>query len=129
MLEKLETQQLTTIAVNGSEIQWVKKGKECLVNGELFDVKNMQFSNDQIILNGLFDEVEKRIKKSIEENTKNEQQSKKAQQLIQLFSIVVTEAETGKLILCFEGIKKTPFINTIYNSHFPDYTTPPPKIC
>lgn len=130
MLEELETQQLTTITVHASEIQWVKQGKECLLHGELFDVKNIHVSNDQVTLTGLFDEAEKRIKKSIEESAKNEQQSNKAQQLIKLFSIAVTYTETEKLTAFFAGKKITTlFVNTIYTSHFPDCSAPPPKIC
>lgn len=129
MLEELETQQLTTITVQANEIQWVKEGKECLLQGELFDVKNMHVSNDQIILKGLFDEAEKKIKKSIEDNAKNEHQSNKAQQLVKLFSIAVTYTETENPTPYFNVRKqKTFFINKIYSTPFPDYTTPPPKI-
>ena len=130
MLEELESQQLTSITVKANEIEWVKEGKECILYGELFDVKNMYVSNDQVVLNGLFDKEEKKIKKSLEDNTKNEQHSNKAQQLIKLFSIAVTYTETEKLTPYFAGKKiTTHFVNTIYTSHFPDYTTPPPKIC
>jgi ribosomal protein S20 len=130
MLEELETQQLTTITVQANEIQWVKEGKECILKGELFDVKNMIVSNDKIILKGLFDDEEKRIKKSIDDNAKNEQQSNKLQQLVKLFSIAVTNTETEKLTPFFVGMKKTtPFINTFYTTPFPDYSSPPPKIC
>lgn len=130
MLEKLETQQLTTITLKANEIQWVKKGKECMIHGELFDVKSISVTGDQIILKGLFDDAEKKIKKSIEDNAKNEQQSNKAQQFIKLFSVAVTYPETEKLIPYFNVSKqKTLFINIIYTTPFPDYTTPPPKTC
>jgi len=130
MLEELETQQLTSITVKANEIQWVKEGKECMLDSELFDVKNMSVSNDLVVLNGLFDKAEKKIKKSLEDNTKNEQHNNKAQQLIKLFSIAVTNSETEKLTPYFACEKLTThFVHTIYTSHFPDYTTPPPKIC
>jgi hypothetical protein len=130
MLEELETQQLTCINVKANEIQWVKEGKECMLQSELFDIKSIRVKGDQIILQGLFDNVEKKIKKSIEDNSKNEQNSNKAQQLVKLFSLTVTNTETEKLTHFIVGLKHIAlFINTIYTTPFPDYTTPPPKIC
>jgi hypothetical protein len=63
MLEKLEHASLHSISINKEDIVWVKKNKEVLIDGELFDVKSYSFVNDKIILTGLFDKEEDTLKK------------------------------------------------------------------
>ena len=63
MLEKLEHASLQQISINKADIVWVKKNKEVLINGELFDIKYYSFVNDKIILVGLFDKDEDALKK------------------------------------------------------------------
>lgn len=56
--EKLETEQLQTIIVTAENIHWVKKGKEVLVAGKLFDIKYFEKKNGRLILTGFFDKEE-----------------------------------------------------------------------
>jgi hypothetical protein len=56
--ERLETEQLQTITVAAENIQWVKKGKEILVTGKLFDIKHFEKKNGKLILTGFFDKEE-----------------------------------------------------------------------
>ncbi|MBL0181475.1 MAG: hypothetical protein IPP96_03905 [Chitinophagaceae bacterium] len=56
--ERLETEQLQTITVAAENIRWVKKGKEILVAGKLFDIKHFEKKNSQVTLTGFFDKEE-----------------------------------------------------------------------
>lgn len=55
MEEKLETASLQSITVNVSSVRWLKKNKEVLINGKMFDVRSYAITGNQIILKGLFD--------------------------------------------------------------------------
>ncbi|MEO7766905.1 MAG: hypothetical protein ABIS01_05740 [Ferruginibacter sp.] len=65
MEERLEQSSLETILIDSDELFWIKKGKEVLVKGKLFDVKSISFSKDKIQLWGLFDTTEDEISKKI----------------------------------------------------------------
>lgn len=56
--ERLETEQLQTITIATEDIHWVKKGKEILVAGKLFDIKHFEKKNSKVILTGFFDKEE-----------------------------------------------------------------------
>jgi hypothetical protein len=58
MEERLENASLQTIVADQAAVQWIKKGKEVIIEGKLFDVKSFRYSGKQIILTGLFDEDE-----------------------------------------------------------------------
>ncbi len=65
MEEKLEACSLTTITLLKKNIQWVEQGKELIVQGELFDVKEVTQKNDSLVISGLFDSAEKEIKQKL----------------------------------------------------------------
>jgi len=56
--ERLETEQLQTITIAAENIHWVKKGKEILVAGKLFDIKHFEKKNSKVIITGFFDKEE-----------------------------------------------------------------------
>lgn len=56
--ERLETEQLQTISIAAENIRWVKKGKEILVDGKLFDIKHLEKKNNKMIFTGFFDNEE-----------------------------------------------------------------------
>jgi len=130
MHEALEKQELVQIKVKTYDIGWVKNKKECVIHGEMFDVKKLEVINDETILTGLFDQKEKQIKKSLEDYAKNQQQSNKMQQWVKLFTILFSNTDIVKTPapLYAEVNLHYTFINSIYSSPFLGYTTPPPKI-
>jgi hypothetical protein len=67
MEEKLENVSLQTIALPATNLQWIKEGKEILIKGKLFDVKSITFSNENILLTGIYDQEEDVIKQKIAE--------------------------------------------------------------
>ncbi len=56
--ERLETEQLQTIILAAENIHWVKKGKEILVTGKLFDVKHFEKKDSKMVFTGFFDKEE-----------------------------------------------------------------------
>lgn len=58
MKEELEKQLLHTITVSNEDIHWVKKGKELLINGRMFDVKNAEQKTGSTTFKGLYDDEE-----------------------------------------------------------------------
>jgi hypothetical protein len=65
MEESLEHTSLQTIIVDQADFQWIKKDKEIIVDGRLFDVKSYIISGGQIEFTGLFDEDEDKLKKRL----------------------------------------------------------------
>ncbi len=129
MLEELEKKQLLTITVPASNIIWVEKGKECLIDGEMFDVKEIQTTNGIATLKGLFDEKEKQLKKQIEDFAKKEQQSKKTFQFVKLFSSVNDHSQFAEIPEAAYTITSKPvgFYDQFHSSPPLTISTPPPK--
>ena len=63
--EKLESEQLTTIRVAISNLQWHEEGKELIFNNQLFDVESFEIVNDTMVIRGLTDIRETAIKDAV----------------------------------------------------------------
>lgn len=130
MIEALEIEELVDVRIKTADIVWIKNKKECWINGEMFDVKQMKVINDETLLTGLYDKKEKEIKRSLEDLAKSQRQSGKLQQLVKLFSVMIANSETGKLpALSFINLNnRNQFRNSIYTTPCLSYTAPPPQI-
>ncbi len=129
MMEALETEELVEVRIKTSSIQWIKEKKECWINGEMFDVKQIKLVNDETLLTGLYDRQEKEIKKNLDDLAKKQQQSDKLQQFVKLFSVMIANSETGNLpALSFMNINnRNHFRNSIYTTPCLSCTAPPPR--
>ncbi|MEI8060033.1 MAG: hypothetical protein WCG67_07745 [Ferruginibacter sp.] len=61
MKEKLEQATLQSISVPLTALNWFKKDKEAIINGKLFDVKEISISGNTVTLKGLFDNDEDQL--------------------------------------------------------------------
>jgi hypothetical protein len=61
MQERLETASLKTYTIAKSDVKWIKKGREVLIDGKLFDLKSIKSINDTYEITGLFDDDEDEI--------------------------------------------------------------------
>lgn len=61
MTERLEREELITLSLEPSTINWEKPGKEIWIGGALFDIKQSRSENGKLIVDGLFDHKEKAI--------------------------------------------------------------------
>lgn len=58
MEERLETASLQTVTIKINELQWLKKNKEAVIEGRLFDVRSSTTNGNTITLTGLYDKDE-----------------------------------------------------------------------
>jgi hypothetical protein len=58
MLEKLESEHLTTLVLKKNMAKWNANQNEININGQLFDVKKIEFTSDSIFITGLYDKEE-----------------------------------------------------------------------
>jgi hypothetical protein len=65
MEEKLERSFLQTITVSKADFKWIKKNKEIIIEGKLFDVKEYSIKSDSVIFSGLYDEAESQLEKDM----------------------------------------------------------------
>ena len=73
MMERLEQEMLHTITLAEKDIQWVKEGKEILISGRMFDIKNIQYNADKTIMfTGLFDDDETALVKAVRTSQEND---------------------------------------------------------
>ncbi len=133
MLEKLESKCLKTIAVKKAAVKWVKKDKEILVDGKLFDVKTWYAKEDTIIFLGLFDDEENKLKKEFAgllEHTK-EKSSPLNQLLEKYFSVTAVAKINVELNIPHPGkykLKNYCIANEVAVSQSKAVITPPPNI-
>lgn len=73
--ERLEREGLQTITVPAEKINWIKAGKEVLVDGKLFDVKHFKKHSNQITLTGFFDKEEDSLFDQINQMAKDNNRS------------------------------------------------------
>jgi hypothetical protein len=106
MIEKIEHSPLQSISLHYSDSIWIKKNKEVLVNGKLFDVKSYTFVNDNIILVGLYDNEEDALK----DEYRILLQAKKNKSIL-LDELIL------KLIFTYAIIENKPTKNLLANSH------------
>jgi hypothetical protein len=87
MLEKLENASLQTFTIDQQDIEWIKKDKEIMIDGKLFDLKFSHKINHKIIITGLFDTKEDELKREYNKliNPKNNQSAPLNQLVLKLF--------------------------------------------
>jgi hypothetical protein len=105
MEEKLEHAKLTTVELR--TIQWVRVDEELIVNGKMFDVKEIKFSDGKYIITGLYDEDEHAIKKFMNDVTSKSGDSKTKLAFVKLFSGWYVQTNYN-----------APYIETISRSEF-----------
>lgn len=130
MLEAFEEKELIAISVDANEVQWIHKGKECIINGEMFDVKETKEKNNQLLLTGLFDKKEKEIKARIAKQAKEEKRNERAGRWLKLFqinSIVSTASLCIEPIPCISANRSNKYQLSLYTSPFTGVVIPPPK--
>ena len=77
MMEKMENASLHSISIPIAEVNWIKKNKEVMIDGKLFDVKSWEIIDNQVKFYGLFDEEETKLEKDFSSamHPNNDQQS------------------------------------------------------
>lgn len=83
MEEAMERTHLQVLTIAADQLNWVREGKEILIEGRMFDVHTIRQAADKVIISGLFDDKEKWIKEKlfVLRNTEN-QESRSEQQIV-----------------------------------------------
>ena len=129
MEERLEKEKLITLTISINNLIWHKKGKEIIVDKQMFDVKSIQYNADgSVTVAGLFDHEEKALHKKLADliNNKKERNSSFAKYFsLQLFTPVKLRFDS----LLFQIVKNysLPLHNDLIQ-RTKDVNTPPPKI-
>jgi hypothetical protein len=132
MQEQLENASLQTITLNQVDVTWFKKNKEVIVNGKLFDVKSYSIAGSKIILTGLFDEAENKLKKefaNLIHQKKND--SAPLQQLILkfIFTALINQSRQTEVLTCNQNTKTVyPFHNEVAVYQSVPVSSPPPNV-
>lgn len=131
MEQKLERQNLHTVTIAKQSLRWVKKEKELLVNGQMFDVKKIEYNNEgDIILTGLFDKKETKILKQIEKDQQDKSNSN-SQLITRFFHFFqITTHHVAEIIIPSRKIVNSyslVFDNKLA-TQFLDIITPPPQL-
>lgn len=122
---------LHTVTLAKAELRWVKPGKEILLEGEMFDIKNItEQGNGLVVVTGLYDFEETLLvgqmqKKQQDDNTKGNKQLGQAFQLIQAMpEDLLGEGFPSQLISCNGACLKDDDLS----SPFKNILTPPPQV-
>ena len=94
MKESLEHQLLQTITLSENEINWVKPGKEILVDGKMFDIKSHVIVNSRHKFTGLFDHEETALLSHLKKNTR------KSNAPVAKLTLSFTANTTGSSCIC-----------------------------
>lgn len=131
MFEALEQEELQTLVIPLAQIEWFEKGKELLISGELFDIKEYHVEGGNIVAKGLFDKKETALQASLEKSMKEDgNEAKTSKIIIKLISqtifddngLVTTEKTSINIIK-----KKFPVhLYDLTNSDI-SFPYPPPK--
>lgn len=65
MEEAMERTHLQVLQIKSDELHWVRDGKEILVGDRMFDVHTFSQSGNSVIITGLFDDQETKIKEQL----------------------------------------------------------------
>ncbi len=133
MLEMLENASLQTITINKTDIVWVKKNKEILIEGKLFDIKSYSILNDKVIFIGLFDKDEDAIKKNYADKIlsgKNESLPTNELILKCMFCCAINNFSMGDGMFVFTGLftKNYFFFSQKIIFQYLSVSIPPPNV-
>lgn len=131
MMEKLETTSLHTITVRLADINWTKKNKEVIINGELFDVKYSQIIGDKVKLTGLFDKEENKLEREFANtmDSNNDQQTPFNQLKLKfIFNFIFTLTQPDDALSVCQSTTSYPIFTEAPVIHVAPVNTPPPNL-
>lgn len=85
MEERMEEEYLQTIVLQPEDFIWVKQGKEIKIGHRLFDVKTIQYKNNQVVFTGLFDTDEDLLHDALAKYLQKQQNKQGSSQLTLAF--------------------------------------------
>lgn len=131
MKQLLETKMLQVVVVAENNIHWVKKGKEILINGRMFDVKSIyKGSHGKIVFSGLYDDDETLLVNEVQKKQQhaNNTGSKLLSQLFQLLQVIPGNQSEEFSKLSIPSNNNFPKFEQRLSTQCIAILTPPPQI-
>lgn len=130
MKEELEeSMYMHTVVLTNSDIIWVEKNKEILVNGTMFDIKTMESLGGYTKFTGLYDHEETALKKQLQRGWQNQNESsnKVLGNFLQLFQqVILADNEEDENVFLSSPIKYRQ-VKTTLPDRYTSILTPPPR--
>ncbi|MBK8611457.1 MAG: hypothetical protein IPL84_16350 [Chitinophagaceae bacterium] len=121
-----------TVSVPVNNIEWVKKGKEVIINGKYFDVSSYTTVGDQVLLTGYFDQKEDKIVSHIKKvfHQSGQSESPYTQSAVKYIFLLVYTTHTEAAFTVAQRLINTKFYS--YCEKIPEapYSSfsPPPEL-
>jgi hypothetical protein len=131
MKHRLESKMLHTVTLAEQNVQWIKEGKEILINGKMFDVKKFeQIDNGKIIFTGLYDEEETLLVNQVKKNQQNDNNTggRLLAQFFQLLQITYDNTSIETFTFSFSSNNYFPGNEHRPTSQLITILTPPPQV-
>lgn len=131
MKEKLEQTSLQRITVPLTELTWTKQDKEAIINGKLFDVKEISISGNTITLKGLFDDAEDHLLAKMKDMVQHKENAgTMSDQVKCIFLPLYSETASFSLQSNWKivNVQFDSYKSYITEGHY-TAVTPPPKFC
>jgi hypothetical protein len=129
MKEELERKNLVAIHVNASQLIWTEKGREAIVDGNMFDVKAYTINGADIQLTGLFDKDEDALFAQMSIRQKNNPDATGSTLALKWFGCFgwVSNISLNELFLAEKPLPVSLLQNNFIQSPVLSCDTPPPE--
>jgi len=130
MKERLEEKMLHTVIIAANKIHWIRPGKEIMVEGRMFDIRQSNLlSGGSVQFKGLFDDEETKLAKQLQQQQQQDN-SRGIKQIVQLFQLLLAAPELVPEKpadqISRAGFQPA-FAMTLLPSPCKDILTPPPQ--
>jgi hypothetical protein len=126
--ERLEREAQVHLAIPAGELVWIKKGRELLVDGKMFDITTIRYEGNTALVTGIFDPEETGILHLLKQQASS---SRGATSLAHLFVWLQQFVATGTTLTFSFGCEITPlfapFTLAPYTSPVLSLLAPPPQ--
>lgn len=128
-IEQLEKGNYRVLTLKAAQIQWLEEGKELLVDGKLFDVKDYRHIAGNIEVTGLFDTEEDELREKYRRLINNSTEDTGDAYLLKLFftPVLIATPEHEKTISFMLTATPYQLFNEVAVSRVSQITTPPPQ--
>jgi hypothetical protein len=132
MEEKMKSENISVVDISVKDFRWYKENREILVNGVLFDVRDIEREGDMLHISGLFDDRESSlVVQLINIAEQNEKEPEPDNLIVQVCLGVIAELKSSDLFQCPLPGQPTPlpvvFSRSNYTSHILNIFSPPPE--